>query len=60
MDLEWEKKVHEIVLLAQGKKPSELVSFLEAECGDEKIRREVETRLEGIRQVIENMRNLLG
>jgi len=60
MDLEWERKVHEIVLLAQEKLPSELAAFLDSACQDDPtVRLEVEKRLQGIRQVLDNMRKLL-
>lgn len=60
MNLQWEKKVYQIVLQAQEKRAAELNAFLDTACeGDEQTRKEVEKRLEGIKQVLENAKRFL-
>lgn len=60
MDLNWERKVYDIVLKAQDVDAAELPAFLDKVCGDDRdIRAEVERRLQAIQSVLDNAKRLL-
>ncbi len=57
MDLEWERKVHQIVLAAQQTSPDLLDRYLTQACaGDRRLLEEVRERLEDGSSVLENVR----
>lgn len=59
MDLSFERRIYGIVMDAPDQNPVLLSKYLDDACaGDERLRAEVEKRLKGFKEVLQNARQL--